>query len=115
VSASGTVRRRGRRRRRARSSAKRRDEGSGAQTLGPFFFRVTLSAGPIPSPPHEVARGFEMTALRPTVYSPSLQSGVSGKSPRVAALVDSDRLKLRRPFEGQIDTVEQRLGVELQA
>jgi hypothetical protein len=36
VSASGTVRRRGRTRRRARSSAKRRDRGSGAQTLGPF-------------------------------------------------------------------------------
>src|SRR5208337_1942258 len=117
------------------------------------------------SPPHEVARGFEMTALRPTVYSPSLQSGVGGKSPRDAALVrmmrtgeresctrfgefrgfvsrrrkagslhgssqirssiaflkrrpgvalvDSDRLQLRRPVERQIDPVEQRLGVEL--
>lgn len=30
-----------------------------------------------------------------------------------AALVDSDRLQLRRPFERQIDPVEQRLGVEL--
>src|SRR5258708_29093292 len=31
----------------------------------------------------------------------------------VAALVDSDRLQLRRPFERQIDPVEQCLGVEL--
>ena len=30
----------------------------------------------------------------------------------VATLVDSDRLQLRRPFERQIDPVEQRLGVE---
>ena len=28
-------------------------------------------------------------------------------------LVDSDRLQLRRPFERQIDPVEQGLGVEL--
>jgi hypothetical protein len=31
----------------------------------------------------------------------------------VAALVDSDSLQLRRPFERQIYPVEQRLGVEL--
>jgi hypothetical protein len=31
----------------------------------------------------------------------------------VATLVDSDRLKLRRPFERQIDPVEQGLGTQL--
>jgi hypothetical protein len=31
----------------------------------------------------------------------------------VAALVDSDRLQLRRPFERQIDPVEQRLGTKI--
>jgi hypothetical protein len=30
----------------------------------PFSFRVTLTAGPVPSLPHGVLRGFEMTALR---------------------------------------------------
>src|SRR5258708_26688371 len=42
----------------------------------------------------------------------SLVPRVSEMGP-AAALVDSDRLQLRRPFERQIDPVEQCLGVEL--
>jgi hypothetical protein len=61
VSANAMDRRHLRRIRGARSSTKRCDEGSGAHTLGPFFYRVTVSAGPVPSLPQEVARGFEMT------------------------------------------------------
>ena len=61
VSANAMDRRHLRRIRGARSSSKGCDEGSGAHTLGPFFCRVTVSAGPVPSLPKEVARGFEMT------------------------------------------------------
>jgi hypothetical protein len=60
------------------------DAGSGALTLGPFFFRVIASAGPVPVCHRKVAREFELTALRTRVSRFSNSPNHSRNAPPMA-------------------------------